>query len=86
MPPDLFLHAAGAMRAAPRRCAVVGDSVYGVQGAVAAGMTAYGFAGGLTPAARLEAAGAVVFARMRDLAEVLTEAPPTPACPAPPCG
>lgn len=70
--PDLFLHAAAAMGVEPGRCAVVEDSVYGVQAAVAAGMTAYGFAGGLTPAHRLEDAGAVVFAHMADLVDVLT--------------
>ncbi|MGN6129678.1 MAG: HAD family hydrolase [Nocardioidaceae bacterium] len=70
--PDLFLHAAAAMGVEPGRCAVVEDSVYGVQAAVAAGMTAYGFGGGLTPAQRLEDAGAVVFAHMADLVDVLT--------------
>jgi beta-phosphoglucomutase-like phosphatase (HAD superfamily) len=39
-----------------------------VQAAVAAGMTVYGFAGGLTPREELEAAGAVAFEQMTDLA------------------
>ncbi len=69
--PDLFLHAARRMGAAPERCAVVEDSVHGVRAAVAAGMAAYGFAGGLTPEADLRAAGATTFAHMRDLGALL---------------
>src|SRR4029453_15960272 len=44
--PDLFLFAANEMRAAPERCLVIEDSVPGVTGAVAAGMTVLGFHGG----------------------------------------
>ncbi len=44
--PDLFLHATAAMRATPAGCAVIEDSVPGIQAAVAAGMTAIGFTGG----------------------------------------
>jgi HAD superfamily hydrolase (TIGR01509 family) len=51
--PDLFLHAARRMGADPARCAVVEDSAPGVAAAVAAGMDAYAFAGGVTPAAKL---------------------------------
>lgn len=43
--PDLFLHAAARMGAAPARCVVVEDSVPGVIAAVAAGMTVIGFVG-----------------------------------------
>jgi len=43
--PDLFLHAAAAMGAAPGRTAVVEDSVNGVRAGRAAGMTVFGFAG-----------------------------------------
>jgi beta-phosphoglucomutase-like phosphatase (HAD superfamily) len=46
--------------------------VYGVQAGVAAGMTVYGFAGGLTAGDALAGAGAVTFARMVDLVDVLT--------------
>ena len=81
--PDLFLHAAHRMGVHPSRCAVVEDSVYGVRAAVAAGMTAYGFAGGLTAADALGAAGAVVFEEMADLVDVLTPAGPRPG-PRPP--
>ncbi len=60
--PDLFLHAAAAMAAAPGRCLVVEDSAAGVQAGKAAGMTVLGFTGGShCPAghdARLRAAGA----------------------------
>jgi HAD superfamily hydrolase (TIGR01509 family) len=69
--PDLFLHAAARMGADPGRCVVVEDSVYGVRAAVAADMTVYGFAGGLTDATELAEAGAVVFEQMADLADVL---------------
>jgi HAD superfamily hydrolase (TIGR01509 family) len=44
--PDLFLFAAEQMAAAPERCIVIEDSVPGVTGAVAAGMTVLGFHGG----------------------------------------
>ncbi|MBV9828664.1 MAG: HAD family hydrolase [Alphaproteobacteria bacterium] len=44
--PDLFLYAAEQMRAAPRTCVVVEDSLPGVTAAVAAGMVAIGFTGG----------------------------------------
>ena len=59
--PDLFLHAAASMGVDPARCAVVEDSRYGVAAARAAGMAAFGYAGGLTPAAWLEGPGTVVF-------------------------
>jgi HAD superfamily hydrolase (TIGR01509 family) len=44
--PDLFLFAAEAMNTEPARCLVIEDSVPGVTGAVAAGMTVLGFFGG----------------------------------------
>ena len=68
--PDLFLHAAAQMGAQPNRCVVVEDSVYGVQGARAAGMRVFGYAS-LTSAEALEEAGATVFADMRELPELL---------------
>ena len=69
--PDLFLHAASAMSADPSRCAVIEDSLNGARAAVAAGMTCFGYGGGLTPTADLLTAGAVVFAEMRDLDTLL---------------
>jgi HAD superfamily hydrolase (TIGR01509 family) len=44
--PDVYLHAAKTMRADPARCVVIEDSLPGVQGARAAGMTPIGFLGG----------------------------------------
>jgi HAD superfamily hydrolase (TIGR01509 family) len=44
--PDLFLLAAREMKVSPARCIVIEDSLSGVLGAVAAGMTAFGFIGG----------------------------------------
>lgn len=44
--PDIFLYAADKMGFAPARSVVIEDSRYGVQGAVAAGMTAIGYIGG----------------------------------------
>lgn len=55
--PDLFLHAAAAMRAEPARTVVVEDTPTGIRAAKAAGMQAIGFAA-MTPAARLVDAGA----------------------------
>lgn len=69
--PDLFLHAAATLGADPARCAVVEDSHYGVEAARAAGMHAFGYAGGLTAASRLEGAGATVFHDMRELPALL---------------
>ncbi|ATW52936.1 haloacid dehalogenase [Streptomyces peucetius subsp. caesius ATCC 27952] len=69
--PDLFLHAARSMGADPARCAVIEDSAYGVRAARAAGMRAFGYCGGLTPAARLAGPGTVVFDDMRDLPGLL---------------
>jgi HAD superfamily hydrolase (TIGR01509 family) len=44
--PDLFLFAAEQMGVAPARCLVIEDSVPGITGARAAGMTVFGFYGG----------------------------------------
>jgi HAD superfamily hydrolase (TIGR01509 family) len=71
--PDLFLHAAARMGVAPSACAVVEDSRFGIEAAHAAGMRAFGYAGGLTPAARLAVPGAVVFSDMRELPRLLGE-------------
>jgi HAD superfamily hydrolase (TIGR01509 family) len=71
--PDLFLHAASSLGVAPERCAVVEDSFYGVEAARAAGMRAFGYAGGVTSAERLAGPGTVVFDDMRELPELLLE-------------
>ncbi|HWX06662.1 MAG TPA: HAD family hydrolase [Bradyrhizobium sp.] len=70
--PDLFLFAAEQMRVSPQRCIVIEDSVPGITGARAAGMTVLGFHGGshCRPgyADTLRAAGAqVTFDDMRQL-------------------
>jgi HAD superfamily hydrolase (TIGR01509 family) len=44
--PDLFLFAAAQMQTAPARCIVIEDSIPGITGALAAGMTVLGFHGG----------------------------------------
>ena len=69
--PDLFLYTAATLGAAPADCAVVEDSASGVEAARAAGMRVFGYAGGLTPAARLAGEGTVVFDGMRDLPALL---------------
>jgi len=70
--PDLFLFAAEKMKVPPARCVVIEDSVPGITGARAAGMTVLGFYGGshCRPgyAGTLRAAGAAVtFDDMRQL-------------------
>lgn len=70
--PDLFLHAAASMGAAPGDCAVVEDTPTGVEAAVAAGMAVFGYAGGAHSSAHaLAAAGAIVFRHMRELPALL---------------
>jgi len=74
--PDLFLFAAEQMRAAPAQCLVIEDSIPGVTGAVAAGMTVLGFHGGShCPPGHgdtLRAAGAIMtFEDMRQLPDLI---------------
>jgi HAD superfamily hydrolase (TIGR01509 family) len=66
--PDLFLHAARSMGWQPGECAVVEDSPAGVEAALRAGMTVFGYAG-RTPPARLD--GARVFGDMAELPGLL---------------
>jgi len=70
--PDLFLYAAAHMGAEAGRCAVVEDSVSGVTAGLAAGMTVFGFAEGVTSAQKLDSEGAVVFDDMRALPDLIT--------------
>jgi len=72
--PDLFLHAASRMGVPPAACAVVEDSRYGVEAARAAGMRAFGYAGGLAPRRSLAGPQTVVFDDMRELPRLLASA------------
>jgi HAD superfamily hydrolase (TIGR01509 family) len=74
--PDLFLHAAKQMGVDPEACVVVEDSQPGIHAARAAGMRALGYAGGLTPAERLEGRDTVVFYDMRKLPILIAERQP----------
>ena len=74
--PDLFLHAAGTLGVEPAGCAVVEDSLYGVQAARAAGMHVFAFGGGVTPAARLAGPGTTVFQHMRELPDLIAAGRP----------
>lgn len=74
--PDVFLHAAGKIGAAPERSFVIEDSVHGVAGARAAGMRVVGFTGAahIRPghADLLTEAGAeTVIHRLQDLGGVV---------------
>jgi HAD superfamily hydrolase (TIGR01509 family) len=76
--PDLFLFAARQMAAPPGRCLVIEDSVPGVTGARAAGMTVLGFHGGshCRPGTcdTLRAAGAAItFDDMRQLPDLIAQ-------------
>lgn len=70
--PDVFLHAADRMGAAPAQCVVVEDSPLGVRAGRAAGMPVLGFAREV-PAAELQAAGADVFYALAELPGLLRE-------------
>ena len=69
--PDLFQHAAAELGHRPSRCAVIEDSVSGVEAGLAAGMSVFAYAGGVTPAPRLRVGDATVFASMDDLPALL---------------
>lgn len=76
--PDLFLHAAREMNFSPASCVVIEDSPFGVEGAVAAGMTAIGYVGGghthpNHPQSLLAKGAAAVFANWNDVATWLQQ-------------
>ena len=72
--PDLFLHAAAAMKAAPAACVVIEDTPTGVKAARAAGMRVLGYIGGsASDAAALQRNGAVVFDDMSRLPGLLQQ-------------
>ena len=75
--PDLFLHAAREMGAAPGNCLVIEDSPVGIEAARSAGMRVFAFAGGAHAAgsnlmARLALTGAdFIFADMLQLPRLI---------------
>jgi phosphoglycolate phosphatase len=68
--PDVFLAAAQAFDVSPVRCAVIEDSLPGVQAGVRAGMTVYGYSA-LTDEKLLAGAGAIPFRSMLELQDIL---------------
>jgi HAD superfamily hydrolase (TIGR01509 family) len=74
--PDVFLHAARAMGVDPSACSVVEDSTSGIAAGLAAGMTVYGFAGGVTSRERLASPGVVLFDDMSELLGLFAARPP----------
>lgn len=68
--PDVYLAAAQAFDIPPARCVVIEDSIPGVMAGVRAGMKVYGHAAS-TPAQSLREAGAIPFASMSELQEIL---------------
>jgi HAD superfamily hydrolase (TIGR01509 family) len=69
--PDLFVHAATMLGVSPLRCAVVEDSVPGVTGGLAAGMTVFAYGGGVTSARALALDGVTVVTDMAELVPLL---------------
>lgn len=78
--PDVYLAAARALSADPRRCAVIEDTVTGVTAGVAAGATVFGYcppeAGHDSPARLREAGAQVLFQDMAELPALLQAGPP----------
>jgi HAD superfamily hydrolase (TIGR01509 family) len=72
--PAVFLFAARSMGVVPDRCAVIEDSVSGVEAGVAAGMTVFAFSGGVTRAEDLARDGVVLFDAMQQLPELMVHA------------
>ena len=69
--PDVYLAAAAALGADPKRCAVVEDTVTGVTAGVAAGATVFGYAPLGDGQTLLDAGASQVFASMADLSALL---------------
>ncbi len=68
--PGLFVHAAHTLDVSPQTCAVIEDSLPGVQAGVAAGMAVFGYVRG-SEAETLAAVGARVFQDMAQLSALL---------------
>ena len=71
--PAVFLFAASSLGVAPDRCAVIEDSVSGVDAGLGAGMTVFAFGGGVTSPQKLQRDGVVIFDAMSQLPELLTD-------------
>ena len=69
--PAVFLFAAASLDVHPSRCAVIEDSVSGVEAGLAAGMTVFAFSGGVTSEDQLRRDGVVIFDSMCVLPELL---------------
>jgi HAD superfamily hydrolase (TIGR01509 family) len=69
--PDVFLLAATQLDAPPERCAVIEDSVNGVAAGLAAGMTVFAYASGVTSERELAREGVTIFYDMRELPMLL---------------
>lgn len=69
--PAVFMFAAASLGVHPSRCAVVEDSVSGVEAGLAAGMTVFAFSGGVTSADKLQRDGVTVFDSMDRLPQLL---------------
>jgi HAD superfamily hydrolase (TIGR01509 family) len=69
--PDLFLYAAKKMGFNPDECVVIEDSVTGVTAAANANIKVYGIINDLFSEKDLEGAGAIPFAKMEELPELL---------------
>ncbi len=66
--PDIYLYAAESMGVAvPARCLVIEDSPVGVRGAIAAGLTVFGYAELMKADKLLDAGAQLTFDRMRNL-------------------
>ncbi|MEH1811709.1 MAG: HAD family hydrolase [Nostoc sp.] len=69
--PDVYLYAAKQMNTNPEYCAVIEDSVPGVQAASAAGMTVFGYVQHSDGAALAAAGAKILFNDMRQLVQQL---------------
>lgn len=76
--PDLFLHAAAAMKAEPSSCVVVEDSPSGVRAAISAGMRVFGYSAD-SDERSLRGAGAEILRSLEELPQRLNLAA-TRAC------
>ncbi len=69
--PAVFLFAAASMGVEPDRCAVIEDSVSGVEAGLSAGMTVFAFSGSVTSASELARDKVTVFESMHRLPALL---------------